>query len=136
MTEPFSLSNLISKKIEASITKQTKAIFPDVTNHYDTLFGGSALSWMDEVAFICATRFTRLKVVTVSTDRIDFKRPIPAGKIAELIAKVKRVGETSLVVGVEMFIEDMYGEGSELAVKGDFTFVAIDDDKKPMKVLS
>ena len=136
MTEPFSLSNLISKKIESSITKQTKAIFPDVTNHYDTLFGGSALSWMDEVAFICATRFTRLKVVTVSTDRIDFKRPIPAGKIAELVAKVKRVGETSLVVGVEMFIEDMYGEGSELAVKGDFTFVAIDDDKKPMKVLS
>ena len=136
MTEPFSLSNLISKKIESSITRQTKAIFPDVTNHYDTLFGGSALSWMDEVAFICATRFTRLKVVTVSTDRIDFKRPIPAGKIEELVAKVKRVGETSLVVGVEMFIEDMYGEGSELAVKGDFTFVAIDDDKKPMKVLS
>ncbi len=136
MTEPFSLSNLISKKIESSITKQTKAIFPDVTNHYDTLFGGSALSWMDEVAFICATRFTRLKVVTVSTDRIDFKRPIPAGKIAELVAKVKRVGETSLVVGVEMFIEDMYGEGSELAVKGDFTFVAIGEDKKPMKVLS
>ena len=135
MTELFSVSNLISQKIESSITKQTKAIFPDVTNHYDTLFGGSALSWMDEVAFICATRFTRLKVVTVSTDRIDFKRPIPAGKIAELVAKVKRVGETSLVVSVEMFIEDMYGEGTELAVKGDFTFVAIDDNKKPMKVM-
>lgn len=136
MTEPFSVSNLISKKIESSTTRQTKAIFPDVTNHYDTLFGGSALSWMDEVAFICATRFTRLRVVTVSTDRIDFKRPIPAGKIAELVAKVKRVGETSLVVGVEMHIEDMYGEGTELAVKGDFTFVAIDENKKPMKVLS
>jgi len=136
MTEPFSVSNLISAKIESSTTRQTKAIFPDVTNHYDTLFGGSALSWMDEVAFICATRFTRLRVVTVSTDRIDFKRPIPAGKIAELIAKVKRVGETSLVVSVEMFIEDMYGEGTELAVKGDFTFVAIDENKKPMKVLS
>ena len=135
MTESFSVSNLISKKIESSITKQTKAIFPDVTNHYDTLFGGSALAWMDEVAFICATRFTRLKVVTVSTDRIDFKRPIPAGKIAELVAKVKRVGESSLVVTVEMFIEDMYADGLELAVKGDFTFVAIDDNKKPMKIM-
>jgi acyl-CoA hydrolase len=135
MSEPSSVSNLISAKIESSTTRQTKAIFPDVTNHYDTLFGGSALSWMDEVAFICATRFTRLRVVTVSTDRIDFKRPIPAGKIAELIAKVKKVGETSLVVNVEMYIEDMYGEGTELAVKGDFTFVAIDENKKPMKVL-
>ena len=104
MTEPFSLSALISAKIENSITKQTKAIFPDVTNHYETLFGGTALSWMDEIAFICATRFSRLRVVTVSTDRIDFKRPIPAGKIAELVAKVKKVGETSLVVGVELFL--------------------------------
>nr|BDT27161.1 acyl-CoA thioesterase [Bacteriovorax sp. HI3] len=135
MTEPFSLSALISAKIENSITKQTKAIFPDVTNHYETLFGGTALSWMDEIAFICATRFSRLRVVTVSTDRIDFKRPIPAGKIAELVAKVKKVGETSLVVGVEMFTEDMYGESRELAVRGDFTFVAIDENKKPTKVL-
>ncbi len=136
MTEPFSLSALISAKIENSITKQTKAIFPDVTNHYETLFGGTALSWMDEIAFICATRFSRLRVVTVSTDRIDFKRPIPAGKIAELVAKVKKVGETSLVVGVELFTEDMYGESRELAVRGDFTFVAIDENKKPTKVLA
>lgn len=136
MTESISLSAQISAKIEQSVTRQTKAIFPDVTNHYDTLFGGSALSWMDEVAFICATRFSRLRVVTVSTDRIDFKRPIPAGKIAELVAKVKKVGESSLVVGVEMYTEDMYdGAPRELAVKGDFTFVAIDENKKPMKVL-
>lgn len=137
MTEPFSLSAFITAKIESSITRQTKAIFPDVTNHYDTLFGGSALSWMDEVAFICATRFSRLKVVTVSTDRIDFKRPIPAGKIAELVAKVKKVGETSIVVGVEVYTEDMYdGRAKELAVRGDFTFVAIDENKKPRKILS
>ncbi len=136
MTEPFSLSALITAKIESSTTRQTKAIFPDVTNHYDTLFGGSALSWMDEVAFICATRFSRLRVVTVSTDRIDFKRPIPAGKIAELVARVKKVGESSLVVGVEMFTEDMYdGAPRELAVKGDFTFVALDENKKPTRVL-
>lgn len=136
MSESFSLSSIISKKIELSTTCQTKAIFPDVTNHYDTLFGGSALSWMDEVAFICATRFTRLRVVTVSTDRIDFKKPIPAGTIAELVARVKKVGETSLVVGVEMFTEEMYGEQKSLAVKGDFTFVAIDEHKKAMKIFS
>jgi acyl-CoA hydrolase len=33
---------------------------------------------MDEVAFITATRFTR-KDVTVSSDKIDFTKPIPAG---------------------------------------------------------
>ena len=130
----LSLSDHISKRIEESTTRQTKAIFPDVTNHYDTLFGGTALSWMDEIAFICATRFTRQKVVTVSTDRIDFKKPIPSGKIVELIAKVKRVGESSLVVGIEMFTEDMYGAHREIAVKGDFTFVAINESRKPEKI--
>jgi acyl-CoA hydrolase len=37
---------------------------------------------MDEVAFITATRFTR-KDVTVSSDKIDFTKPIPAGTIIE-----------------------------------------------------
>ena len=129
-----SASSIITKQIENSVTRKVQAIFPDVTNHYDTLFGGTALKWMDEIAFICATRFSHQKVVTVSTDRIDFKKPIPAGKIVELIAKVKKVGETSLIVGVEMYIEDMYGPHRELAVKGDFTFVAIDENRKPVKI--
>jgi acyl-CoA hydrolase len=127
-------SLVVSKKIEESITRKVQCIFPDVTNHYDTLFGGTALKWMDEVAFICATRFSRQKFVTVSTDRIDFKKAIAAGKIVELIAKIKRVGETSLVVGVEVYVEDMYGPGREIGVKGDFTFVAIDENRKPEKI--
>jgi acyl-CoA hydrolase len=36
---------------------------------------------MDEVAFITATRFTRKRCVTVSSDKIDFTKPIPAGTI-------------------------------------------------------
>ncbi|MBX9838714.1 MAG: hypothetical protein K2X69_10445 [Silvanigrellaceae bacterium] len=38
-----------------------KCVFPETTNHYNTLFGGTALNWMDEVAFITATRFSRKK---------------------------------------------------------------------------
>ncbi len=50
-----------------------KCVFPNTTNHYDTLFGGTALQWIDEVAFIIATRFSRQKMVTVSSDKVDFK---------------------------------------------------------------
>ncbi|MBV4492680.1 hypothetical protein HU760_019010 [Pseudomonas sp. RD9SR1] len=39
------------------------------TNHHNTLPGGTALAWMDEVSFIAATRFCRLPLVTVSTER-------------------------------------------------------------------
>ena len=112
-----------------------KAVFPNTTNHYDTLFGGTALHMMDEASFICATRFSRKKVVTVSTDKIDFTEPIPQGTLVELIAKVVKVGNTSCVVQVDIFMENMYEEGRKKAVTGLFTFVAIDDDKNPVKMV-
>ena len=120
--------------IKKSKTSIFKAVFPNTTNHYDTLFGGTAMQLMDEVAFITATRFSRKKVVTVSSDRIDFKVPIPAGTIIELIGEVSRVGNTSLDVTVEIFIEEMYSEKREQAITGSFSFVAIDENKKPTPI--
>ncbi|MES2381810.1 MAG: acyl-CoA thioesterase [Bacteroidota bacterium] len=125
----------LEQKIQASETRIFKAVFPNTTNHYDTLFGGSAMHLMDEVAFITATRFSRQKMVTVSSDRIDFKKPIPAGTIIELVGKVTYIGTTSLKVRVEIYIEQMYTEGREKAVTGEFTFVAIDDNKKSTLII-
>ncbi|WP_046756090.1 acyl-CoA thioesterase [Kordia jejudonensis] len=125
----------IQARIENSQTHIFKAVFPNTTNHYDTLFGGTALKLMDEASFICATRFSRKKVVTVSTDKIDFTEPIPQGTLVELIAKVIKVGNTSCVVQVDIFKENMYEEGRKKAVTGLFTFVAIDDDKNPVKIV-
>lgn len=123
------------ERIRQSETRIFKAVFPSTTNHYDTLFGGTAMQLMDEVAFIAATRFSRQRMVTVSSDRIDFKKPIPAGTIVELIGKVSYLGSSSLKVHVDIFIEQMYAEGREKAVSGDFTFVAIDENKTPVKII-
>ena len=90
---------------------------------------------MDEVAFITATRFSRQRMVTVSSDRIDFTNPIPAGTIVELVGKVSNLGTTSLKVKVDIYIEEMYTYSREKAVSGVFTFVAIDENKNPVKVL-
>ena len=123
------------ERIAKSETRIFKAVFPNSTNHYDTLFGGTAMHAMDEVAFITATRFSRQKMVTVSSDRIDFKKPIPAGTIIELIGRVTYIGNTSLKIRVEIYIEQMYTEHREKAVTGEFTFVAIDEHKKPVKIV-
>jgi len=125
----------LEERIQESETRIFKAVFPNTTNHYDTLFGGTAMQLMDEVAFIAATRFSRQRMVTLSSDRIDFKKPIPGGTIVELIGKVTYLGNTSLKVRVEIFIEQMYSDNREKAVSGEFTFVAIDENKKPVKVL-
>ena len=120
---------------DKSETRIFKAVFPNTTNHYDTLFGGTTLHMMDEASFICATRFSRKRVVTVSTERIDFTTPIPQGTIVELIARVDKVGKSSCVVKTEIFMEDMYSYKREKVVTGFFTFVAIGDDKKPIPIV-
>ena len=125
----------IIRRTALSETRVAKAVFPPTTNHHNTLFGGTALAWMDEVSFIAATRFCRLPLVTVSTDRIDFNHPIAAGCIVELVGRVVKVGNTSLKVEVEVYVESMSCDSRELAIQGVFSFVAIDDNKQPVPVL-
>lgn len=126
---------VIEQRKADSETRIFKAVFPNTTNHYDTLFGGTALHMMDEASFICATRFSRKRVVTISTDKIDFTKPIPQGTIIELVARVEKVGRTSCIVRVDIFKEDMYSLDREMAVTGYFTFVAIDENKKPIPMV-
>lgn len=124
------------EKVKSSETHVFKVVFPNTTNHHNTMFGGKVMEMMDEVAFMTATRFARKSFVTVSCDRIDFKNPIPADTLVELIGIVKYVGNTSLKVSIDVFVEDMYNESREKAVSGDFTLVAIDKDKKATRIFA
>jgi acyl-CoA hydrolase len=123
------------QRIKLAETRIFKAVFPNTTNHYDTLFGGTAMHMMDEVAFITATRFTRKMMVTVSSDKIDFNKSIPSGTIIELVGKVQHIGNTSLKVLVEIYVEEMYSFSREKAITGTFTFVALDSNKHPVKIM-
>lgn len=126
----------LTSRIAAAETHVFKAVFPNTTNHYDTLFGGTALQLMDEVAFIAATRFARKRMVTVSSDKINFTQPIPAGTFIELVGQVEYVGNTSLRIRVEIYVEEMYTQERHRAIYGSFTFVALDENRKPVRVLS
>ena len=125
----------LEQRIAKAESRIFKAVFLNTTNHYDTLFGGTAMQLMDEVAFITATRFTRQTVVTVSSDKIDFNKPIPAGTIIELVGQIIHLGTKSLKVGVSIYVEQMYSEHREKAIQGEFTFVAIDEQKNPVNIL-
>lgn len=125
----------IEELIKQAETRSFKAVFPNNTNHYDTMFGGKVMSMMDEIAFITATRFSRKKMVTASSDKINFSSPIPAGSIVELIGNVVNVGKTSLTIEVDVYFEEMYSNKRVKAVTGRFGLVAIDDNKKSISVL-
>jgi len=125
--------NIQEQRIKAE-TRQVKVVFKNLINDHNTLFGGIALQWMDEVAYITATRFCRKKVVTVSTGKIDFKNPIPYGTIAELIGSVEKAGSVKLEINVKIFIEEKYTDTRTLAVEGNFIFAAVDDKNLPVKL--
>ena len=130
-----SVTMTADERIEHSRTRITKLVFPQDTNPIGTLYGGTAMKWMDEVAFLTATRFERRQVVTVSMDRVDFKTPIPRGHIVELLGEVTRVGNTSVTVTVSILCEDPLSGTQQLAIQGELVMVAVDETMQPVQVI-
>ncbi|WP_041278103.1 acyl-CoA thioesterase [Desulfotalea psychrophila] len=125
----------IEERKEKAQTSIFKTIFPSVCNHYNTMYGGTAMQLMDEVAFMTATRFSRKVMVTVSSEKINFSSPIPSGTFVELSGSIGRIGKTSLDVQVNIFVEEMYSDSRIEAITGTFTLVALDEERKPTLIL-
>lgn len=115
-------------------TRMMQIVFPNQVNHVGTLFGGHALEWMDMAASIAATRYTRCTVVTVASDKIEFKVPVKVGELIDLIAVVERVGEKSLTVDVQLFSEILLTGERKLCTEGKFTMVAVDANMHPIPI--
>lgn len=125
----------MSNTINNSVTSQFKVVFPNALNNHETLFGGKALKWMDEVAYIAAIRFTRKKMVTVCTDKIKFLQPIKPGSIVEIVGKVIKVSAVKIDVLVEIYMEEMFDEKRLKAISGVFTFAAVNNKNKPIAIV-
>ena len=111
-------------------------VFPTNTNSQGTLFGGHALSLMDRLAFIVASRFARKPMVTASSDKVEFLTPVKEGDLIELIGRISRVGRTSITVEIEMYAEDLLSGERRLCTTGRSVMVAVDADGRPTPVSS
>ena len=109
-------------------------VFPTHTNNYNTLFGGHALSLMDRLAYIVSSRYARKHMVTVASDKVEFRRPVNEGDLVELVGKVVRTGRTSVTVNIDMYSEDLLSGDRELCTTAEFVMVAVNDDGKPTSV--
>jgi acyl-CoA hydrolase len=109
-------------------------VYPEDTNSQGTLFGGHAMSLMDRLAFIVASRFTRMPVVTASSEKIEFRSPVKQGEMVELVGSVVDVGRTSLRIRIEMHREDLLTGDRSLCTTGEFVMVAVGDDGRPKPI--
>lgn len=119
---------------EQSKTIQTRLVLPSDTNHLGTIFGGTVLAYIDEIAAISAMRHARKAVVTVSIDKVDFISSAKVGDILKLEAFVYSTGRTSMKVFVKVETEDLFTGEHYLTTTCFLTMVAIDQNKKPTPV--
>ena len=117
-----------------SETRVCKALFPNTLNANNTLFGGLGMQWMDEVAFIAATRFTKQHMFTANTGNIKFLNTVPCNSIIEVVGRVIKAEAVRLTVRVEIYAEDMYDNKHYLAIKGDFILVSLNSKNKPQRI--
>ncbi len=118
------------KLFQNAETRQCKMVFPGTLNANETLFGGELMKWMDEVAFICATRLTRQKMFTAKVENLEFICPVKENSIAEIIAGVKNAGPVRLEIEVKMYTESLYSSERKLASKALFMMTALNDQNK------
>ncbi len=104
---------------------------PADTNPAGDIFGGWLLAQMDLAAGSAATRRARGRCATVALDAMAFLKPVFVGDEVSLYAKVTKVGRTSMQVHVEAWRRSRAEEGSERVTEALFTFVALDEERRP-----
>jgi len=109
-------------------------VYPEHTNSQGTLFGGQALSLMDRLAFIVASRHTRRPVVTACSEKVEFRTPVRVGELVELTGHVVHVGRTSLRLRIDMHREDLLSGDRSLCTTGEFGMVAVGKDGRPVPI--
>lgn len=126
----------MTKKKAASLSQviMTEMVLPNDTNTLNNLMGGKLMHWMDIVAAIAAQKHSNRIVVTASADSISFKHPIKLGNVVTLKAFVTRAFNSSMEVYIEVFAEDIPANTKITTHRAFFTFVAVDQNGRPIEV--
>jgi acyl-CoA hydrolase len=89
---------------------------------------------MDIVAAIAAQKHCNRIVVTASADNISFKEPINLGNVVTLRSQVTRAFNSSMEVFIEVTAEDIPASKKIMTHRAFFTFVAVDQNGKPIEI--
>ena len=107
-------------------------VLPTDTNRLGNLLGGRLMQWIDIAAAIASSRHTNRVCVTASVDELNFHHPIVQGDVVTLEASVNRVFNTSLEIGVRVTKENLLSGERTYTNTAYLTFVAIDEEGRPV----
>ena len=121
------------KKVIDSQTEQVQILMPEHINGEKRLFGGKLVEWIDIVAAVVARRHSNKNVTTIIIDNLQFKAAAYVNSTVVLHVKITYVGNTSMEVKVDTFVEKLNGE-KKLINKAYLVMVAMDEKEKPTSV--
>jgi|SRR5687768_4629933 len=125
---------MIQKSASESAIIMTEIVLPNDTNVHGNLMGGRLMYWMDIAAALAAGKHCNAPVVTASVDNISFEAPIGLGNVVHIQAKVSRAFNTSMEVHLNVWGEDLTKQFRYKSNEAYYTFVALDENKKPIRV--
>jgi acyl-CoA hydrolase len=114
------------RTVAESQSEMTEIILPNDTNTLGNLLGGRLMHFIDLVGAMAAYRHSRTHVVTASMDHIDFIAPVHVGDLLILKSSMNRAFNTSMEVGVKVFVENTIAGMHRHVASAYLTFVAID----------
>ncbi len=121
------------KHVSDTMIEQVYQVRPEHLNGSGRLFGGRLMEWIDEVAGLVAMRHAQSNVITASVDNLKFIRGVYQGDLLVLIGKMTYVGNTSMEVRVDTYVETL--DGMRRPVNRAYLVqVAVDQKDKPVRV--
>ena len=95
---------------------------------------GELLSRMDRICCIAAQKHSGQITVTVSVNHVAFDKPVPLGSVLTIEAKVSRAFKSSMEIYADVWMEDHFNGNKTKVNEGIYTFVAVDENGKPVPV--
>jgi len=123
-----------SKTPKESSAILTEIVLQNDTNNLDNLMGGRLLYWMDITAGITAQRHCNRTSVTASVNNVSFNNPIPRGSIVTIEASISRSFTSSMEIFLDVWAEDTLSGEKTKCNEAIYTFVAVNNLGKPVKV--
>ncbi len=114
----------------------TKIVMMQDLNPYGNLFGGTLMGWMDQVALMLAVRYTRQHCVTAKFSEISFKEPVQLKDMVELLAKIVKVGTTSITIEITAYKLCFRCTEPTLVASATAVFVALNDEGRPEPIIA
>jgi acyl-CoA hydrolase len=130
----FTGHSLPVRKASESQSEMTELILPNDTNTLGNLLGGRLMHFIDLVGAMAAYRHSRTHVVTASMDHIDFIAPVHVGDLLILKSTMNRAFNTSMEVGVKVWVENTIAGTHRHVASAYLTFVAVDSQGRSVPV--